>query len=177
MYWLRHYATSRMIADLRPDEVDKFFSVYVLCGCRCLNAMRQPRNPASRKRLQKGNPFPRDITQTIKYCLWSRRTQALEGLRWRGPAATVNYRSVPSSERALQNNKPATLKKISRRKKNWSQAQMVARYQDRLADWPSVVRFFLWIPFYLQAVQIHSANGVKFLEAWRGVPSSTPPYR
>jgi hypothetical protein len=28
---------------------------------------------------------------------------------------------------------------------------------------------FLWIPFYLQAVHIHSANGVKLLEAWRGV--------
>jgi hypothetical protein len=37
--------------------------------------------------------------------------------------------------------------------------------------------FFLWIPFYLQAVQIHSANGVKLLEAWRGVLSSTPPYK
>jgi hypothetical protein len=33
------------------------------------------------------------------------------------------------------------------------------------------------IPFYLQAVQIHSANGVKLLEAWRGVLSSTPPYK
>jgi hypothetical protein len=31
--------------------------------------------------------------------------------------------------------------------------------------------------FYLQAVQIHSANGVKLLEAWRGVLSSTPPYK
>jgi hypothetical protein len=42
------------------------------------------------------------------------------GLRWRGPAATVNYRLVLSSERALHNNKPATvLKKISRKKKNW----------------------------------------------------------
>jgi hypothetical protein len=37
--------------------------------------------------------------------------------------------------------------------------------------------FFLWIPFNLQAVQIHSANGVKLLEAWRGVLSSTPPYK
>jgi hypothetical protein len=37
--------------------------------------------------------------------------------------------------------------------------------------------FFVWIPFYLQAVQIHSANGVKLLEAWRGVLSSTPPYK
>jgi hypothetical protein len=29
---------------------------------------------------------------------------SLVGLRWRGPAATVNYRPVFSSERALQNN-------------------------------------------------------------------------
>jgi hypothetical protein len=29
----------------------------------------------------------------------------------------------------------------------------------------------------LQAVQIHSANGVKLLEARRGVLSSTPPYK
>jgi hypothetical protein len=46
---------------------------------------------------------------------------------------------------------------------------------------PSIIRktyifefdkeFFL-IPFYLQAVQIHSANGVKLLEAWRGVLKS-----
>jgi hypothetical protein len=33
------------------------------------------------------------------------------GLRLRGPAATVNYRPVLSSERALQNNKPATVLK------------------------------------------------------------------
>jgi hypothetical protein len=43
---------------------------------------------------------------------------------------------------------------------------------------PNALRFFLVsIPFYLQAVQIHSANGVKLLEAWRGVLSSTPPYK
>jgi hypothetical protein len=34
------------------------------------------------------------------------KEQTLAGLRWRGPAATVNYRPVLSSERALQNNKP-----------------------------------------------------------------------
>jgi hypothetical protein len=62
---------------------------------------------------------------TIKYGLESRGTQTRAGLHWRGPAATVNYRPVLSSERALQNNKPAT-KKISRRKKNWSRALMVA---------------------------------------------------
>jgi hypothetical protein len=31
--------------------------------------------------------------------------------------------------------------------------------------------------FFLQAVQIHSANGVKLLQAGRGVLSSTPPYK
>jgi hypothetical protein len=36
---------------------------------------------------------------------------------------------------------------------------------------------FVWILFHLQAVQIHSANGVKLLKAWRGVLSSTPPYK
>jgi hypothetical protein len=46
---------------------------------------------------------------TIKQGLESRETQTREGLRWRGPAATVNYRPVLSSERALQNNKPATV--------------------------------------------------------------------
>jgi hypothetical protein len=45
---------------------------------------------------------------TIKYGLESRWTQTQAGLRWRGLAATVNYRPVLSSERALQNNKLAT---------------------------------------------------------------------
>jgi hypothetical protein len=35
--------------------------------------------------------------------------QIRAGLRWRGPAATVNYTPVLSSERVLQNNKPATV--------------------------------------------------------------------
>jgi hypothetical protein len=37
------------------------------------------------------------------------RGQTRAGLRWRGPAATVNYKTVLSSERVLQNNKPATI--------------------------------------------------------------------
>jgi hypothetical protein len=45
---------------------------------------------------------------TIKYGLESRGTQTREGLPWRG-TATVNYRPVLSSERELQNNKPATV--------------------------------------------------------------------
>jgi riboflavin transporter FmnP len=40
-----------------------------------------------------------------------------------------------------------------------------------------IVNSFFLIPLYLQAVQIHLANGVKLLEAWRGVLSSTPPYK
>jgi hypothetical protein len=43
----------------------------------------------------------------IKYGLESHGTQTQAGLRWRGPAATVNYRPVFSLERTLQNNKPA----------------------------------------------------------------------
>jgi hypothetical protein len=39
-----------------------------------------------------------------------------------------------------------------------------------------VTFFFVWIPFYLQAVQIRLAK-VKLLQAWRGVLSSTPPYK
>jgi hypothetical protein len=46
---------------------------------------------------------------TIKYCHESSVTQTRAGLRWRVPAVTVNYRPVLSSERALQNNKPATI--------------------------------------------------------------------
>jgi hypothetical protein len=46
---------------------------------------------------------------TIKYGLESRGTQTRAGLRWRRPVATVNYRPVLSSERALQNNKLATV--------------------------------------------------------------------
>jgi hypothetical protein len=46
---------------------------------------------------------------TIKHGLESRRTQTQVGLSWQGPATTVNYRPVLSSERALQNNKPTTV--------------------------------------------------------------------
>jgi hypothetical protein len=41
------------------------------------------------------------------------RERTLAGLRWRGPAATLNYRPVLSSERALQNNKPQLSKRKS----------------------------------------------------------------
>jgi hypothetical protein len=43
----------------------------------------------------------------IVYGLEFRGTQTRAGLRWRGPVVTVNYRPILSSERALQNNKPA----------------------------------------------------------------------
>jgi hypothetical protein len=35
------------------------------------------------------------------------------GLRWRGPAATVNYRPILSSEMTLQHNKPQLSKRKS----------------------------------------------------------------
>jgi hypothetical protein len=63
--------------------------------------------------IQLGHPVPvgykyRDLAlqvgrvlkiRTIKYGLESRGIQVREGLHWRGPAATVNYRSLLLSER------------------------------------------------------------------------------
>jgi hypothetical protein len=56
----------------------------------------------------------------------SHGTQTLEGLRWQGQAATVNYRPVLSSERAPQNNKPPLSKENFKEKENWSRALIVA---------------------------------------------------
>jgi hypothetical protein len=130
-YRLRHHSTSRKIAGSRPDEVNYFFPCEG--GLEYLH-----RSPTGRKRRRKGNPVPSaqchavpggykygDLALqvggvsrigTIKYGLESRGTQTRARLRWRGPAATVNYRPVLSSERALQTRN--CLKKISRRKKN-----------------------------------------------------------
>jgi hypothetical protein len=76
----------------------------------------------------------------------SQRGQTRAGLRWRGLAATVIYRPVLSSERALQNKKPATvLIKISRRKKNWSwvpDGRLTPRHQDCLSV---VMWLWLWL--------------------------------
>jgi hypothetical protein len=88
------------------------------------------RSPASSKRRRKGpvpgvylgHPVPggykyRDMALQVagvsrigtkKYGLESRGTQTRAGLRWWELAATVNYRPVFSSKRALQNNKPTT---------------------------------------------------------------------
>jgi hypothetical protein len=80
------------------------------------------RSPSSRKRLRKGNPVPgvylgHPVPGGYKYrnlafqaggisrigtIKWETQTRA--GLHWRGPAATVNYRPVLSSEMAQQNN-------------------------------------------------------------------------
>jgi hypothetical protein len=90
------------------------------------------RSPTNRKRRRKGNLVPGGISGppcswgykhgdlalkvegvsrigTIIYGLESRGTQTRAGLRWRGSAATVNYRPVLLSERVVQNNKPTTV--------------------------------------------------------------------
>jgi hypothetical protein len=55
------------------------------------------------------------------------------GMHWRGPAATVNYRPVLLSERALQNNKPQlSTRKSQRERKNWA--------PDTKMDWPTDCR-------------------------------------
>jgi hypothetical protein len=122
------------------------------------------RSLATRKRRQKGNPAPGDITGPP--CSWG-----IE-IRWPGPPGwgslrwdiklwpwvlrefdlrvtvlespksncTVNYRPVLSSERALQNNKAATVwRKFQGERKIGHGSQMGAWHQDRLADWLSVV--------------------------------------
>jgi hypothetical protein len=75
---------------------------------------------------------------TLKYGLESRETQTRVRLRWRGPAATVNYRPVLSSERALQSNKPATSKENFKEKE-----KLVAGPRwvpDTKTDWPTDCR-------------------------------------
>jgi hypothetical protein len=49
-------------------------------------------------------------SETVKYGHESYGTRTRKWLRWRGPAAIVTDRSVLSSERAPQNNKPATVR-------------------------------------------------------------------
>jgi hypothetical protein len=90
--------------------------IYITAGTREPSAQVQPVSGGYKYRdlaLQFGGV---SRIGKIKYGLESLGTQTRPGLRWRGPAATLTYRPVLSSERALQNNKPA----ISRRKKNWS---------------------------------------------------------
>jgi hypothetical protein len=53
----------------------------------------------------------RNVTLTLTNPTCRQRRQTLGALRWRGPAATLNYRPVLTSERALQNNKPQLSKR------------------------------------------------------------------
>jgi hypothetical protein len=72
-----------------------------------------------------------------------RRFNSSSRLRWREPAATINYRPVLSSEMALQNNNPQLSKRKSQRDKKLGRgSQMGAWRQDGLADWLSVV---IWL--------------------------------
>jgi hypothetical protein len=68
------------------------------------------------------------IIRTIKYGLESRGTD------WRGPAATVNYRPVLSSERALQDNKPTTVERKFQGEKLVAGPRWVP---DTQTDWPT----------------------------------------
>jgi hypothetical protein len=71
--------------------------------------------------------------------------QTRAGLRWRRQAATVNYRPVLSLERALQNNKLATVyRKSQGERKIRRGSQLGAWHHDELADWLSVVMWF-WL--------------------------------
>jgi hypothetical protein len=95
-------------------------------------------DPASCRRRRKGksqiwdskirSQVPRDYEQ--------------ERLHWQGPAAHTKDRPVLSSERASHRMKNITVRRIpysERKKKSGRKPRMGALYQDRLADWPSVV--------------------------------------
>jgi hypothetical protein len=47
--------------------------------------------------------------EKIKFDHESHGTRTREKLRWLGPARAVNFKPVPSSEKAALNNKPATV--------------------------------------------------------------------
>jgi hypothetical protein len=103
---------------------------------------------------------------TIKYGLESRGTQTRAGLRWRGPAATVNYRPVLSSERALQNNKPANcLMKISRKNKDWSRVPdrcLTPRWTGRLTVSRNIT--LTMTLFFYNSHNIYSKRGFMFYD-------------
>jgi hypothetical protein len=73
--------------------------------------------------------------ETIKYGFESRGTQTRAGLRWRGAAATLNYRAILTSERApyRKKNKAIVTKEMIRIKSGHG-PQRGARYQDELVD-------------------------------------------
>jgi hypothetical protein len=83
--------------------------------------------------------------ETINYAHESSGTRIWERLRWRCSAKTEKYRPDFSSERAPHINKLETVKKIIKESmgKFGRGSQMGAWYQDGLADWLSVVIFFL----------------------------------
>jgi hypothetical protein len=57
--WLRHYATSRKVTDSIPDEVTRFFSIYLIlpASIRPLG-WTQPRTEMSTRNLPKGKGWP-----------------------------------------------------------------------------------------------------------------------
>jgi hypothetical protein len=75
---------------------------------------------------------------TIKYGLESCGNQTRAGMRWRGPAATVNYRPVLSSERTLKITNPQLSKENIKEKD-----KLVADPRwapDTKTDWPTDCR-------------------------------------
>jgi hypothetical protein len=117
---------------------------------------------AARQRLGKAVPTPTNTLTIIeefwrlalyadhvvpkeRYPTSRQRGQTLAWLRWRGPATTVNYRPVLSSERALQHNKQElSIRKSQGGRKIVRGSRMGAWHQDGLADWLSVV-MWLWL--------------------------------
>jgi hypothetical protein len=107
--------------------------------CKCLYVHTDWLWTDTNKRMTKDRP---DLSSERVERAW---------LRWREPAATVNYRPVLSSERALQNNNPTTFyRKYQGERKIGCGSRMGA-------DWLSVV---MWLRVR-RVVVIQAVEGIK----------------
>jgi hypothetical protein len=70
-------------------------------------------------------------SETVKYGRESQGTRSRNRLHWRGPAAIVNDRFIPSSERMLYNDYDS---RCSIENKNSDLESQRARRQDELID-------------------------------------------
>jgi hypothetical protein len=79
-------------------------------------------------------------SETVKYDREYQGTPTWERLHWQDPAAYTKDRPILSSERAPHRIKNVTVRRIPNgKKKSGRKPRMGALYQDRLANWPSVV--------------------------------------
>jgi hypothetical protein len=91
-------------------------------------------------------------SETVKYGRKYQGTRVKERLRWQGPAARTNDRSVLLSERAPRREQDRNCDTVINIL-SWTPDE--ARHQDLLTDWPSVA-MWLWLWFWERTI-LHTA--------------------